>query len=328
MPTCSLSRLNSIYLYIYIYVYKVKNDKYNQNFCYLLAFRALSHTLEHLSNKIIEWLSVGFRVAHWSRPSVWAGSKAKSWQCQGIKIHKMQGWHCSTGTKIRMPSVATFLHICRKNEDSAFQAGSLECLLHFPVFFRQNRICPDAHRMPEFLHLYIYIYYIQYSNQKTRLNLEIRSGSTCSKQSWCFKPRADVPSIQLFQHDQYKPFHLATDWNIECLRRVCGKSGGWSKTWKKSPWKPLSAYLQGKWRFGVQRVSLRTPSQMISNCDASISERWENISIYSICILPVFFQTKPHGPYAHRMPDSSHIYINMYLFNEIYIYVYSYLTFI
>ena len=81
------------------------------------------------------------------------------------------------------------------------------------------------------------------------------------------------------------------------------------------------------------------PSQMISNCDASISKIWENMSMYSICILPVFFQTKPHGSYAHRMLDSSpNIYIYIYIFIyllfddkmftyiHIYMHVYTYLA--
>ena len=77
------------------------------------------------------------------------------------------------------------------------------------------------------------------------------------------------------------------------------------------------------------------PSQMISNCDASISKIWENMSMYSICILPVFFQTKPHGSYAHRMLDSSpNIYIYIYLlfddkmftYIHIYMHVYTYLA--
>ena len=140
-----------------------------------------------------------------------------------------------------------------------------------------------------------------------------------------------LKTILMFQTQSRCPLHhifptwpvqtlsfIATDWNLECLRKDRGKSGGLPKPEKghlkrSSRGSHFSAYLcryTGKMK--IQRskgVSYRMSSQMISNCDASISKIWENMSMYSICIFPVFARQNHMFP----MHIDSSLYIYAYV---------------
>ena len=114
---------------------------------------------------------------------------------------------------------------------------------------------------------------------------------------------------------------IATDANLECLRRARGKSGGWPKTWKKEPVEATFLHIYRENEDSAFKGGLLECLRRWYPTATPQFQRDGRIFIYSICILPAFFQTKPHGPYAHRMPDSSPCKYN------IYIYIFRYLSF-